>query len=219
MLDDGPWEWALRLGAQAEAWKRDFLYRVAEYSEARADFEREVAEAKAEAKDTWERGLEWEYEAGLREYEDGERSECPAPPNFNDTAAFSAWKREQDKWHSQHRAQWERVKRLLDAEAYKVAAVVKKADRRSLWRLFCVLLSIPCIPLGIAGAVAYLSPESPLGVFCMDWILTPASFTALAIGYIFYSLVTSSPVMWIAAAFGVVSVSYTHLTLPTIYSV
>ena len=76
LLDDGPWEWALRLGAQAEAWKRDFLYRVAEYSEARADFEREVAEAKAEAKDTWERGLEWEYEAGLREYEDGERSEC-----------------------------------------------------------------------------------------------------------------------------------------------
>jgi len=201
---DGPWEWAFRLGAQAEAWKRDLLRRASEYDEARACYEREVAEAKTEAKDTWERELEWKYQDGLREYEDGERSEYPVPPNFNDTAAFSAWKREQDKWHSQERAQWVRVKRLLNAEACEVGLIVKKAGRRTLWRLFCVLLSIPCIPLGMAGAVAYLSPESPLGVFCMDWILTPALFTVLAIGYIFYSLVTSGPVMWIAAAFGVV---------------
>ena len=204
LLDDGLWEWALRLNAQAEAWKRDFLCRASSYDEARADFEREVEEAK----DTWEWELEWKYEAGLREYEGGERSECPVPPNFNDTAAFSAWKREQDKWHSQKRAQWERVKRLLNAEAYEVGLVVKKAGRRTLWRLLCVLLgvflSITCIPLGIAGTVAYLRPESPLGVFCMDWILTPALFTVLAVGYIFYSLVTSGPVMWIAAAFGVV---------------
>ena len=204
LLDDGPWEWAFRLNAQAEAWKRDLLRRASEYDEVRAVFEQDVAEAKAEAKDTWERGLKWAYQAGLREYDDGERSECPVPPNFNDTAAFSAWKRKKDKWYSQERAQWERVKRLLNTEACEVGLVVKKAGRRTLWRLLCVLLSIPCIPIGIAGAVAYLSPESPLGVFCTDWILTPALFTVLAVGYIFYSLVTSGLVMWIAAAFGVV---------------
>ena len=123
LLDDGPWEWALRLGEQAEAWKRDLLHRASECDEARADFEREVAEAEAEAKDTWERELEWKYQDGLREYEHGERSEYPVPPNFNDTAAFSAWKREQGKRHSQERAQWVRVKRLLNAEVYKVASV------------------------------------------------------------------------------------------------
>ena len=102
----------------------------------------------------------------------------------------------------------EKVGKLLAVEAASLQTVEKtcgkKAGMRALLVVFgyCLFL-LTCI-VTLAGMLAYNAPESALGTFCRDWVLTPLGMIAIVGGYVLFWVTTSGPVMWIAAAFGVV---------------
>lgn len=198
LLGDGElFEWAHSPIDEARHWRIDLQERIEAYQACKADFDRETSEEALEAE--WAREIQWAWDR--LKYEDGE-----IPDDSH--AAYLSWLVSQMAYIRQERSKWKKVDKLLKAEEASLRAVEKtcrkKAGKRALLVIFGYFLFLFTCIVTLAGMLAYNAPESALGTFCRDWVLTPLGMIAIVGGYVLFWVTTSGLVMWVAAAFGVV---------------